>query len=228
MRPSLILTRGCRSASAGLGLARRGGRGCFPGGAVSPIGRGVARQYGVQKVDLAEALALLAELEPLRSTRLVLELRHRFDCSERAAKDAISILRRGDWIEHGHRPPAGAGEHGSQQEAQPRPADGKRYGVNERGHSLLAHPNGPRLLRIARKLFTTCPFPQGTPVPAGDRGRGRTRAGAPPLRAQPTQRRSQPATSHPGRCSSLEHPCRHPRGHPALSRVGPASRRCRG
>jgi len=122
--------------------------------------RGVARQYGVQKVDLAEALALLAELEPLRSTRLVLELRHRFDCSERAAKDAISILRRGDWIEHGHRPPAGAGEHGSQQEAQPRPADGKRYGVNERGHSLLAHPNGPRLLRIARKLFTTCPSPK--------------------------------------------------------------------
>jgi len=120
----------------------------------------VARQYGVQKVDLAEALALLAELEPLRSTRLVLELRHRFDCSERAAKDAISILRRGDWIEHGHRPPAGAGGHGSQQEAQPRPADGKRYGVNERGHSLLAHPNGPRLLRIARKLFTTCPSPR--------------------------------------------------------------------
>ena len=38
MRPSLILTRGCRSASAGLGLARRGGRGCFTGGAVSPIG----------------------------------------------------------------------------------------------------------------------------------------------------------------------------------------------
>jgi len=75
--------------------------------------RGVARQYGVQKVDLAEALALLAELEPLRSTRLVLELRHRFDCSERAAKDAISILRRGDWIEHGHRPPAGAGGHGA-------------------------------------------------------------------------------------------------------------------
>lgn len=120
----------------------------------------MARQYGVQKVDLAEALALLAELEPLRSTRLVLELRHRFDCSERAAKDAISILRRGDWIEHGHRPPAGAGEHGSQQEAQPRPADGKRYGVNERGHSLLAHPNGPRLLRSARKLFTTCPSPK--------------------------------------------------------------------
>ena len=95
----------------------------------------------------------------------------------------------------------------------------------KRARPLLARPSQRAAAAADRtQAVYHLPLPQGTPVPAGDRRPGRTRVGAPPLRAQPTQRRSQPATSHPGRCSSLEHP----RGHPALSRVGPASRRCRG
>jgi len=34
------------------------------------------------------------------------------------------------------------------------------YLVSEQGHYLLNHPGAPRLLRISRKLFTTCPSPK--------------------------------------------------------------------
>jgi hypothetical protein len=115
----------------------------------------VARQYGVQKVDLGEALRLLSELEPLGYGPLVGELCHRFACAERTAKDAISILRRGRWIEPAQ--PAEASGRVDPGDAQPQLAGRPRYRVSERGHFLLQHLNGPRLLRIARKLFTTCP-----------------------------------------------------------------------
>lgn len=118
----------------------------------------MARQYGHQKIDLARALGLLVELEPIGYGWLVLELSHHFDCSARTAKDAISILRRGRWIEPSQ--PEEATALGQRRDPQPTAAGRRGYRVSERGHALLEHPNAPRLLRIARKLFTTCPSPK--------------------------------------------------------------------
>lgn len=110
----------------------------------------MARQFGHQKVDLAVALRLVSDLEPIRYGWLVLEFRNRFNCSDRTAKDAISILRRGGWIEPSQ--PGGGG--GS---PQPSPARYSPYCMSTRGQALLRSPGGPALLRVARKMFTTCP-----------------------------------------------------------------------
>ena len=115
----------------------------------------MARQFGHEKIDLARTLRLLSDLEPIRYCWLVIELSHQFDCSERAAKDAISILRRGGWIEPFEPDPAPD----SRVDHSPAPAGRRGYRVSGRGQALLEHPHGAALLRVARKLFTTCPSP---------------------------------------------------------------------
>jgi hypothetical protein len=114
----------------------------------------MARQYGHEKLDLLEALRLLAGTEPLRFGRLVSRLVAASGCSERAGKDALAILRRGHYIE-----PVPVGGDGR----------GRAYRVGERGQALLAHPHGWLVLRLARKLFTSCPSR------AGARWQGRVR-----------------------------------------------------
>ena len=52
-----------------------------------------------EKVELLAALDLLGDEEPLRSGVFVWALQELFDCSPRAAKDAITILRGGHFIE---------------------------------------------------------------------------------------------------------------------------------
>jgi DNA-binding MarR family transcriptional regulator len=104
----------------------------------------MARQYGREKVDLWLALSLIAGVEGQRYGLLVRDLRAGFGCSERAAKDAVAILRRGCYLEL------------SSDEADRR---GRCYRVNDRGRELLLHPNGWLVLRFARKLFTACPSP---------------------------------------------------------------------
>lgn len=105
----------------------------------------VARQYGREKVDLWLALSLLAGVEGQRYGLLVRDLRAGFGCSERAAKDAVAILRRGGYLELSR----DAGDR-----------RGRCYCVNDRGRELLRHPNGWLVLRFARKLFTACPSPR--------------------------------------------------------------------
>ncbi len=114
----------------------------------------MARQYGHEKLGLLEALGLLAGAEPLRFDRLVWCLVAASGCSERAAKDALAILRRGRYVE-------------AVRVAGDRRA--RSYRVSERGHALLAHPHGWLVLRLARKLFTSCPSR------AGARWQGRVR-----------------------------------------------------
>ena len=121
----------------------------------------MARQYGVQKVRLDEALRVLAALEPVGYSKLVAELANHFRCATRTAQDALSILRKAHFVEttpaRAERP-AGRGTRMS----SPPLIDASRrfYLVSEQGHYLLNHPGAPRLLRIARKLFTTCPSPK--------------------------------------------------------------------
>jgi DNA-binding MarR family transcriptional regulator len=105
----------------------------------------MARQYGREKVDLWLALTLIAGAERQSYGLLVRDLCVGFDCSERAAKDAVAILRRGQYVEL------------DIDEADRR---GRCYRLNDRGRELLLHPNGWLVLRFARKLFTACPSPK--------------------------------------------------------------------
>ena len=106
----------------------------------------IARQYGHEKIDLLEALRLLARAELLRSGEFVACLVTATGCSERAGKDAIRILRRGGYVD-----PV----------ALPEYERARAYRVSEQGRVLLAHPHGWIVLRFARKLFTSCPSRAG-------------------------------------------------------------------
>jgi hypothetical protein len=120
----------------------------------------MARQYGVQKVRLDQALAIVAFLEPVAYNELVAELAEHFHCARRTAQDSLSILRKGHFVETTSArtgdPPQGGLATG-----QPSLIDTSRhlYFLSDRGRYLLQHPAAPRLLRIARKLFTTGPSP---------------------------------------------------------------------
>jgi hypothetical protein len=105
----------------------------------------MARQYGVQKVRLQEALSLLLAAEPLSYAAWTGEIAERFGCSTRTAQDAITVLRRGRWVERASPPPTLI------------QSDRRFYRVSERGRYVLEHPRGAMLLRIARKLFTSSP-----------------------------------------------------------------------
>jgi DNA-binding MarR family transcriptional regulator len=102
----------------------------------------MARQYGREKVDLWLALGLVAGEEGQRYGVLVRGLCVGFGCSERTAKDAVAILRRGGYLE-------------LDRDLADRRR--RRYRLNERGRELLVHPNGWLVLRFARRLFTSCP-----------------------------------------------------------------------
>ena len=93
-------------------------------------------------IDLALVLALVGHFEPVSRKHLVRYLGNAFDCSDRAIANALSILVQGHWLQ------------------RTRCSDDARvstYRLTERGKYLLAHPRGWMVLRVARKLFTTCP-----------------------------------------------------------------------
>jgi hypothetical protein len=113
----------------------------------------MARKYGVQKIDLDGALRLLTEIEPIGYVSLVREIAAEFDCAERTAEDALTVLRRGGWIE--------TTSVCSTDRAKPLIDSSRRHNrVSERGHYVLNHPNGHQVLQFARKLFTASPSPK--------------------------------------------------------------------
>jgi len=63
-------------------------------------------------------------------------------CSERTVKDAFAVLRRGGYI-------TAERDEGDQRRRCLR--------LTERGVLLVLHPHGALTLRLARRLFTTCP-----------------------------------------------------------------------
>lgn len=105
----------------------------------------MARQYGREKIDLWLTLGLIGEDRRPWGV-LVQELRVGFGCSERAAKDALAILRRGRYLEL------------DRDESDRRRCFCR---LSDRGREVLAHPDGWLVLRLARKLFTSCPSPKG-------------------------------------------------------------------
>jgi hypothetical protein len=129
----------------------------------------MARQYGVQKVDLLVVLRLVRRLEPISYTALVGRLTKRFECSDRTAKDSISVLRRGGWLDDDGEVLLRAGD-GNNAAA----AGQQLLRVSARGHYLLNHPRAAQVLRFARRLFTTCPSPKVRRFQeAADRAEGR-------------------------------------------------------
>lgn len=120
----------------------------------------MARQYGVQKVRLDQALAIVAFLEPVAYNELVAELADHFNCARRTAQDALAILRKGDYVQttsaRTAELPGGRRTAGTRSLID---TSRRLYLLSDRGHYLLQHPSAPKLLRIARKLFTTSPSP---------------------------------------------------------------------
>ena len=105
----------------------------------------MSRPYGVQKVDLLQALAFIATNEGIGASGLVHRLMEGFNSSERTAKDALSVLRRSGCVTQlRHRD------------------DGRRrsYFLTPKGWRCLTSPYGGLLLRFARLLFTTCASPR--------------------------------------------------------------------
>jgi hypothetical protein len=114
----------------------------------------VSNGTAIRRADgrLQEVLEPLAGLEPIAYSEFVTELADEFGRSKRTAGDSLAVLRRACYVEVDGRPAARAT--GRLIET------GRRYyRVSERGHYVLGHPEGPSLLRIARKLFTTVPSP---------------------------------------------------------------------
>jgi len=104
----------------------------------------MARQYGVEKVNLLQLLALIADNEGVQSRDVIRLIMDTFACSKRTAADALSILRQAGCVE-----------------AVPDSNDRRRhlYFLTSRGWQRFGDPYGGMLLRFARQLFTTCPSP---------------------------------------------------------------------
>ena len=111
----------------------------------------MANQYGVQKVRLEWALWLLYVRGPERSGEIVWLFQEWFGCRERTAKDNLGVLVKAGYLE----PDEAAAALAAAGSLIGLP--GVFYRVSARGRRLIGHRNGPHLLRVARKLFTTCP-----------------------------------------------------------------------
>ena len=104
------------------------------------------RIYGREKVDLGLVLACIVAGVDVASGEFVVAMAHHFDCSERAVNDALAVLRRGGYVYF---------------ERDERDRRRRRLRVTRRGARLVSVPKGWVILRLARRLFTTCASPSG-------------------------------------------------------------------
>jgi DNA-binding MarR family transcriptional regulator len=103
------------------------------------------RRYQREKVDLGLVLRLIATGEVPRAELYVDLLAQYFNCSVRAVKDSLAVLRRAGYVDV---------------EAAATDRRQHHYRVTERGVRVLASPFGWAVLRLARRLWTTCPSPR--------------------------------------------------------------------
>lgn len=153
----------------------------------------MARWGGVEKVDLRRALMLLQDGQPLAYSVWVETIRSCFACSERAAKDAVSVLRQAGYADTYTRAELGyPNDNDPARRANPSafPRRGRIfYMLTERGDELLAlaPARGANILRSARRLYTTVPTPrirayqQAIELHEGRDDRLRKLEGKPPL-----------------------------------------------
>ena len=105
-----------------------------------------------QQVDLLHALILLASEPGGRYGEYVAWFAEQFACSERAAKDALGVLKAAGYTD------------AREDEADRRY---RRYWPTARAEHLLEHPRAGTVLRYARRLFSACRVP--SPVSAAER-----------------------------------------------------------
>ena len=105
----------------------------------------MSRRVGAEKIDLVAVLAIAAADPDLKSGDYVACVREEFSCGTRAARDAISILKQAGWID-------------ARKDTRDRRT--LRYRLSRSGRQVLDSVNGRLLVRLARKLYTTCPSPR--------------------------------------------------------------------
>ncbi len=108
------------------------------------------RAYGHEKVDLGTILAVIADGPGFGYGDFVRATARHFNCSERTAKDALAVLRRSGYVD-----------------VQQDECDGRRQTLfaTERGVRLSSTRYAWAILRLARRLFTTCPSPRSRALP---------------------------------------------------------------
>lgn len=108
----------------------------------------MARHYGVEKIELRALLEMISGSAHAAGD-LVAQIVERSHCSERAAKDALAILKRAKLVD------ARVGE-----------SDRRRrmYVVTRRGRAVLARRYGPRCYCASRGSCS-----QAAPHPVGER-----------------------------------------------------------
>lgn len=102
------------------------------------------RTYGSEKVDLGLLLAAIAARGAVRPGELVTTAARYFNCSERTVRDAIAVLRRSGYVDI---------------EKDDDDLRRRQLMATERGVRLASNPFGWAILRLARRLFTTCASP---------------------------------------------------------------------
>ena len=111
-----------------------------------------ARRTRPSKVDLQAVLRMIASREEVAYGPLIGWITRTFDCRERAAKDNVSVLLKGGWIDKR--------THSSEQRRA-------SYTLTEKGHADMTGNFGRTPLKRGRRLYSTCLS-----------GRGRTRQAA--------------------------------------------------
>ena len=100
-----------------------------------------ARRTSPSKVDLQAVLRMIASEGEVTYGRLIGWTTRKFDCRERAAKDNVSVLLKGGWIEK-----------------RTDPSEQRRasYKLTEKGHADMSGTFGRTALRRGRRLYSTC------------------------------------------------------------------------
>jgi len=93
------------------------------------------------RVDLAKALRLVASDPGGRYGEYVAWFVEAFSASERAAKDAVEVLRSAGYLDR---------------QVDPSDRRCRRYSANQRAQRLLQHPRAGLVLSYAHRLFSTC------------------------------------------------------------------------
>jgi hypothetical protein len=100
-----------------------------------------ARRTSPGKVELQTVLRFIASQEEVAYAPLIGWMTRTFDCRERAAKDNVSVLLKGGWIEKR--------THSSEQRRA-------SYRLTGNGHADMAGTLGRTALKRGRRLYSTC------------------------------------------------------------------------
>lgn len=100
-----------------------------------------ARRTSSSKIDLQSVLRFIASREKVEYAPLIAWITKTFDSRERAAKDNVSVLMKGGWLE---------------KRDNTNDRRRTRYALTEKGKSDMAGSFGRTALARGRRLYSTC------------------------------------------------------------------------